>query len=247
MASTPNSRETFKQYCLRRCGYPVIQINVNDDQLEDRISDALQFWHDYHYDGTEKQYYKYQITQTDIDNKYITLPENIIGAISIFPIGQGISSNSMFSIRYQMALNDLFDLANVQMAPYYMTMQYYQMVEQILVGLQPIRFNRHVNRLYVDMAWDKVNVGEYLIVECYGVIDPDTYPDVWNDRWLKSYCSALFKRQFGEHLIKFKDQVLPGGTRFNAEKIYNDAVTEIHQLEDNMIFQYGGVLEFFSG
>lgn len=247
MAAAPSSRETFKNYCLRKLGHPVININVEADQVDDRISDALQFYADYHYDGTEKHYYKYQVQADDITNKYITLPENIIGAIAIFPFGRMISSQNFFDVRYQMALNDMYDLTAVSLAPYVMTVQYFQLIEQLLVGQQPVRFNRHTDKFYIDMNWNRIHVGDYFIIECYRVIDPDEYTDVWNDRWLKEYATALIKRQWGEHLSRFKGAKLPGGIEHNADHIFNDAQSKIDKLEEEMISKYGGVLEFFQG
>lgn len=235
----PSTRADFKAYCLRRLGAPVIEINVDDDQVEDRIEDSLKYYWDYHFDGSEKQYYKYgPITQTDISNKYVTLPENIIGAVRIFPIGQALSTNNLFNIRYQIALNDLYDLTATTMVPYYMAMQHIQFLEQLLVGEQPIRFNRHMNRLAIDMDWGRVRAGEYLVVEAYQIVDPEVYSNVWNDRWLQRYATAMIKQQWGANLTKFKEIKLPGGMVFNGDKIYNDAIEEIKKLEDEMINSY---------
>lgn len=235
----PTTRAEFKAYCLRRLGAPVIEINVDDDQVEDRIEDSLKYYWDYHFDGSEKQYYKYgPVTQTDRTNKYVTLPENIIGAVRVFPIGQALSTNSLFNIRYQIALNDLYDLTATTMVPYYMAMQHIQFLEQMLVGEQPIRFNRHMNRLAIDMDWNRVNVGEYLVVEAYQIVDPAVYSNVWNDRWLQRYATAMIKQQWGSNLTKFKEIKMPGGMVFNGDKIYNDAIDEIKKLEDEMINSY---------
>jgi len=235
----PTSRDEFKAYCLRRLGAPVIEINVDDDQVEDRIDDSLKYYWDYHFDGTEKQYYKYgPVSQTDKDNKYITIPQNIIGAVRIFPIGQALSTNNLFNIRYQIALNDLYDLTATTMVPYYMAMQHIQFLEQLLVGEQPIRYNRNMNRLYIDMDWNKINVGEYIVVEAYMIVDPETYTDVWNDRWLQRYATAMIKQQWGSNLTKYRGVSLPGGMQFNAEVIYMDAVKEIEKLENEMISSY---------
>lgn len=234
----PTSRSEFKEYCLRKLGKPVIEINVDDDQVEDRIDESLKYYYDYHFDGTEKIYYKHQITSTNIAEKYITLPENIIGAVRIFNIGDPMVTNNLFDIRYQIALNDLYTLTSVSMIPYYMMFQHIQLLEQMLVGQQPIRYNRHMNRMFVDMDWNKVNVGNYLIVEAYQVVDPDTYPDVWGDRWLSLYTTALIKKQWGSNLTKFSGLQLPGGVQFNGDKIYNDAVNEIEQMEKEMSSSY---------
>lgn len=238
--AVPTTREDFKLYCLRKLGAPVLKINVDDDQVEDRIDEALKFYYDYHFDGSEKIYYKHQITANTIANKYITLPENIIGAVNLFDIGGIYSSatSDMFSIQYQIALNDLYTLTSQSMIPYYMTMQHLELIHQLLVGKKPIRYNRHVNKLYVDMNWANVVEGNWLVVEAYQIVDPETYPDVWGDRWLQRYCAALIKKQWGTHLTKFTNMQLTGGTVFNGQKIYDDAVQEIHDLEESMIMDY---------
>jgi hypothetical protein len=234
----PASRSEFKEYCLRSLGKPVIEINVDDDQVEDRIDEALKYYWDYHFDGTERIYYKHQITSNNITDKYIILPENIIGAVRIFNIGDPMVTNNLFDIRYQIALNDLYTLTSVSMIPYYMMFQHIQLLEQLLVGQQPIRYNRHMNRLFVDMDWNKVNVGNFLIVEAYQVVDPEIYTDVWGDRWLSLYTTALIKKQWGSNLTKFSGLQLPGGVQFNGEKIYNDAVNEIESMEKEMSSSY---------
>jgi len=236
--AVPSSRETFKQNCLRRLGAPVIEINVDDDQVDDRIDEALRYYWDYHFDGSDKIYYKYQVTQTDKDNKYITIPDNIIGVVNIFNVGASLNVNNIFNIRYQIALNDLYTLTNVSLVPYFMAMQHIQLIEEILVGRKQIRYNRHKNRLYIDMDWSLVAVGEYIIVEAYEVINPDTYTDAWNDRWLLQYTTALIKRQWGNNLKKYQGMQMPGGITFNGQKIYDEAMEEIQQLEKEMIGSY---------
>jgi len=233
-----HSREEFKEYCLRKLGKPVIEINVDDDQVEDRIDEALKYYWDYHFDGTEKIYYKHQITEQDVTNKYITLPNNIIGAVSIFDIGDYISVNNIFNIRYQIALNDLYTLTYQSMVPYYMAFQHIQLLEQLLVGKQPIRYNRRTNKLYIDVNWEKVTPGYYLVVEAYQIVDPTEYQDVWNDWWLQRYATQLIKKQWGTNLTKFTGMSLPGGVQFNGEKIYNDAHEDIEKLEAEMINSY---------
>lgn len=232
--AVPSSRADFKKYCLRRLGAPVIDINVDDDQVEDRIDEALTFFWDYHFEGADKQYYKHLVTSTNITNRYITLPANIIGAVNIFPIGQSLSTNSIFNIRYQISLNDLYDLTSTTMVPYYQAMQHIQFLEQLLVGLQPIRFNRYDNRLHIDTAWDNINVGDYIVVEAYQIVDPATYGAVFGDRWLIRYASALIKRQWGDNITKYDGVPLPGGLKFNGQKIRDDAQKEVEALEQEM-------------
>lgn len=237
--AVPIDRASFKEYCLRKLGKPVIEINVDDDQVEDRIDEAMRYYWDYHFDGTEKVYYKHQITGTDKTNKYITLPENIIGAVRVFPIGDpSIRSDDMFNIRYQIALNDLYTLTAYSMLPYYMAMQHLALISEMLVGQQPIRYSRHRNRLYVDTKWDNYNEGDFLLVEAYEVLDPDDYTDMWSDRWLQNYTTSKIKYQWGTNLTKFSGMQLPGGVQFNGEKILNDAKEEIEAMEKEMISSY---------
>ena len=237
--AVPTSRSEFKEYCLRALGKPVIEINVDDDQVEDRIDESLRYYWDYHFDGTEKVYYKHAITAEDKTNKYITLPENIIGAVRVFPIGDpSIRSDDLFNIRYQIALNDLYTLTAYSMIPYYMAMQHLALISEFLVGQQPIRYSRHRDRLYVDTKWDNYNVGDFLLVEAYEVLDPDTFPEVWSDRWLQNYCTQKIKYQWGANLTKFIGMQLPGGIQFNGEKIMNDAKDEIEKMEKDMILNY---------
>jgi len=237
--AVPNSRQTFKEYCLRSLGYPVIEINVDEDQVDDRVDEALKYWWDYHFDGTEKIYYKHQVTSTDRSNKYITLPDNVIGAVNLFSIGDpSVRSDDLFNIRYQIALNDLYTLTSVSLIPYYMAMQHLAVIQELLVGRQPIRYNRHRNRLHVDMDWNTVNDGEFLLVEAYQVVEPDTFTDAWGDRWLLTYATALIKRQWGNNLKKFDGMQMPGGLTFNGQKIYDEAMDEIQKLEEEMINSY---------
>jgi hypothetical protein len=145
---------------------------------------------------------------------FVPLPDNIIGVTRLFPVGQSLSTNDIFNIRYQIALNDLYTLTSVSLVPFYSAFQHIELIEEILVGQQPIRFNRHRNRCYLDMDWDIVNLGSFLILEAYQIVDPDIYPDVWKDRWLIAYVTALFKRQWGEHLSKYGQMMMPGGMPF---------------------------------
>ena len=234
----PTTREEFAEYCLRKLGKPVIEINVDEDQVSDRIDEALRYYWDYHFDGSEKTYYKRIITEQDIANKYITMPENIIGVVNIFDMGSALGLNNLFNIRYQIALNDLYTLTSVSMVPYYMAMNHVQFLEQMLVGRQPIRYNRHINKLYIDMSWDQIAPGNYLIVEAYQVVDPVVYTDAWGDRWLQRYASCLIKQQWGSNLTKFEGMKLPGGVQFNGRKIYDDATAEREKLENEMIYTY---------
>lgn len=237
--AVPATRAEFKEYCLRKLGKPVIEINVDDDQVEDRIDESIRYYWDYHFDGTEKVYYKHAVTETDKTNKYITLPENIIGAVRVFPIGDpSIRSDDLFNIRYQIALNDLYTLTAYSMIPYYMAMQHLALISEFLVGQQPIRYSRHRDRLFIDTKWDNYNVGDFILVEAYEVLDPNTFSEVWSDRWLQNYCTEKIKYQWGSNLTKFTGMQLPGGVQFNGEKIMNDAKDAIEAMEKDMILNY---------
>jgi hypothetical protein len=237
--SLPTNRDEFKQYILRRLGSPVINIEVDENQLDDRVDDALNFYADYHYDGSTLVYYKWLVTPTDIANKYITLPPNIIGAVEIFSIADpSIRADDLFNIRYQIALNDLYTLTSVSMVPYYMTMQHLSLLSEMLVGKQPIRFNRHTNQVFLDTDWNSIPAGSYLLVKCYSTVDPDTYTLMWTDRLLLKYATALVKRQWGENLKKFQDLQLPGGVKYNGQAIYDEAVDEIEDIEKTIITDY---------
>jgi len=234
----PTSRTEFKEYCLRKLGKPVIEINVDDDQIEDRIDEALAYYWDYHFDGTEKMYVKYQMTQTDLNNGYILVPENVIGVVNLFPIAGNLTGSGIFSATYQFVLNNLHDFVNYDLINYYMSFQHLAFMQETLSGRQPIRYNRNQNKLYIDMNKDKINVGEFIVYECYQVLDPVTYADVWKDRWLQNYATAKIKYQWGANLTKFIGMNLPGGVQFNGEKILNDADEEIKKMEQEMLSSY---------
>ena len=232
----PTTRSEFKEYLLRRLGAPVINIEVSDDQVDDRVDESLKYFYDYHFNGSEKTYYKHQLTTEDISNEYITLPENIIGAVRIFPVGTfaGTSGN-MFSAEYQFALNDLYSYTAVSLVPYFMVRQHLGLIEEMLVGEKPIRYQRHTDRLYIDMNWDKVSEGEYIIVEAYQVIDPDTWADAWADRWLLEYASEKVKQQWGMNTKKFDQVQILGGMTYTGQQIYDEASQRIRELEEDMI------------
>ena len=244
--AVPTTRTEFKDYCLRRLGAPVIDINVDDEQVEDRIDDALGYYRDYHYDGTERIYLKHQLTQAEIDADEIEVPDAVIGIVNIFDIGDAVQSSNLFNIRYQIHLNDLFDFTSTTYVPYVNAMRHIEMLEEIFVGKKPIRFSRHTNKLRVDSLFEQ-SPGEYLIIECYRTLDPNTYTDVWGDIWLRRYTTALIKRQWGSNLSKFEGMQLPGGITFNGAKIYEEAVEEINKLEDEMISSYSLPVADFMG
>jgi len=236
--AAPNSKATLKEYCLRRLGKPVIEINIDDDQMDDRIDEALMFYQDYHFDGTQDMWLKHVVTDTDKTNEYITVSNDYIGIVDIFDIGDSTSTNNLFNVRYQIALNDMYDLSRMDLVPYFMNMMNLRHIEEMLVGKQPIRYNRHVNKLYIDMDWGKVTAGQYIIAKGYMKVNPDTYTDLYNDRWLQRYVTALFQIQWGKNLTKFVGMQLPGGVQFNGDQILQQGLDERIKLEEEMISSY---------
>jgi hypothetical protein len=254
--ATVSSRAQFTDYCLRKLGFPVIEINVDPDQVSDRIDDALQYFQDYHFDGLQKTYYIHKITQEDVDNKYLDLTgvrdnanvaTQVVGVTRIFPLQDSQSSVNMFDLRYQLRLNELYDFTSASYINYTMTMQHLRMLEQLFTGEVPIRYQRHTEKLFADWAWgdQEAPVGQPVIVDCYTIINPEVYNRVWDDRWLKRYATALIKRQWGSNLMKFGGIQLPGGVMLNGDKIFEEAMDEINELEKDMENNYGGVLEWF--
>lgn len=235
----PTSREQFREYCLRQLGKPVIDIDVNNEQLDDRIEDALQYYRDYHFDGTQKVFIKHELTELDITNEYITVPDSIAGIINIFDIGDSILTNNIFSFNYQFALNDMWGLRHAgSLTNYFLARQHVSLMEELLVGKQPIRYNRNINRVNIDMDWSVVKPGQFVIIEGYDTVDPDIFADVWKDRWLLRYATQLFKKQWGTNLKKFSGVELPGGITFNGQTIYDEADAKISELEQEMIDSY---------
>jgi len=246
----PNSRQTLIDYCMRSLGAPVIEINVDEDQVEDRVDEAIQFYQEYHSDSIVRVYLKHQVTSDDVSNAYITLPDNLLFVNRIFPFSSSKNSTGMFSVDYQIHLNDIFDLNNAEgIVHYEMTKQYLSILDRQVNGMQQLStFSRHQNRLYVEADWSsKIGVGEYIIVEGYETIDPDTHNDVYNDRFLKKYVTALIKRQWGLNLIKFEGMQLPGGVTLNGRQIYDDAVQDIEKIEEQMQLTYEMPPDFFVG
>lgn len=259
MAAISN-REEFKDYCLRRLGFPVVNINIDDEQVEDRIDDALQYWTDYHFDATQKVYYIKAITQQDINRRYIDMSPDvtmdsegnkidIVGVTRIFPIQDSQASINMFDLRYQLRLNELYDFTSASYINYTLTMQHLRSLELMFSGEIPIRFQRHMNKLFIDWNWGSsyATSGRIIVAECYAALDPEVYKDVWTDRWLKRYATALIKRQWAENMKKFGGIQLLGGVTLNGDQLYMEAVKEIDDLENDMERSYGGVPEFMMG
>jgi hypothetical protein len=234
--ATPATRDQFIDYVLRKIGAPVIEINVAEDQIEDRVDEAVSYWRDYHYNGSQLVYLKHQITAADKANGYITLPLGLLGISRVFDLSTSISTGSgIFNVQYQFVLNNLEDITGYNVQNYYMTMQHLEFLQEILVGKPLIRYNKHVNRLYIDIDQDFLVEGEYIIIEAYDVIDPDAYPDVWGDRWLQNYAAALIREQWGLNLTKFTGMSLVGGVQFNGEQILQEAREDRQKMEEDAL------------
>ena len=230
--SKPANKEELKDFCLRQLGFPVIQINVDDVQVDDAVELAFEYWNEFHFDGTERTYVKHQVTQTNKDNGYVQLSDAIIGAVRIFPVGGNNQSMGMFDLRYQLRLNDLWDLSSTSYTNYSLTMQHLRTLDMLFSGETPVRFNKINNRLYIDQAWaTDVDVGEWIVVEAMVITDPSAYTKVWNDRMLKKLCTAYVKKQWGVNMKKFGGMQLPGGVTMNGQQIFDEAVKEIAEAE----------------
>jgi hypothetical protein len=251
------AREDLKDYALRRLGFPVIEINVDDAQVEDRIDDALQFFSQYHFDGVEKLYLPYVLTQTDIENKYIdtgNIPMGssggeIVTINKVFVIDQAMSSG-MFSVQYQLMLNDYFNgfLTGTSNLNYYdTTKQYLGMLELFLQPEKQIQFSRVTNKLRMNTDWTNFRAGDKMMMDCMVALNPETYPEIYNDILLKRYVTALIKRQWAANLSKFSNIALPGGMKFDAAQMYTDATTELGQIEDTVQSKYELPVDFMVG
>lgn len=231
----PANREELKDFCLRQLGYPVIQINVDDEQVNDAIELAFEYWNEFHFDGTERTYVKHQVTTQDKANGYIQLSDQIIGAVRIFPIGGTNQSMSFFDLRYQLRLNDLWDLSSTSYVNYSLTMQHLRTLDMLFSGETPVRFNKVNNRLYIDHDWaNDVEAGEWIVVEAMIITNPDTFASVWNNRMLKKLATAYVKKQWGANMSKFDKMQLPGGVTMRGVDIYNEAVTDIASAEQEI-------------
>lgn len=246
-ATQPASRIELKEYCLRALGKPVIQINVENDQLEDRLEEGLQMYQEFHGDATIKTYLKHEIAQDDIDNEYVTLTEATIGVIAVFPLDSG-STKNMFDVRYQLYLNDIYDLTKTSIVSYYQVQQHLGVLQEVFSGKPGMRFSRHQDRLYVDVDWSKeFNVGDYLVAECVQIVDPTTYTDIFNDMWLKQYTTELFRKQWGNNLIKYQGTQLPGGTTLDGGRILDEAKSNIEILLQDLEGKYQFPVDFAVG
>ena len=223
------TRETLKQYALRALGKPVIEINVEDDQVEDRIDEALQYFAQYHYDGVERMYLKYQVTADDVTR---ARSDETLSTVTD-------TADSTVTASFKEGKNDLYDFSSTSIIHYDMTLRHLDMLDHILVGERPLRFNQHKNRLYIDMDWaNDIDAGDFIIIECYRKLDGSTFTDVFDDIFLKKYLIQLIKRQWGQNLSKFQGVAMLGGVQMNGEQIYSQAQDEINKLEEQIQLSY---------
>ena len=245
---TPTTRDEFKSYCLRKLGYPVLEMNISDEQIDDRVDEALRFWNDYHSDGSERIFYKYNITPTDVTNKYLTLPDGILEVTKVYDTGIFTGSDLLFNVRYQLIASEVLNIAGMSMVPYFMAMQHLELIDEILNGQFPIRFNRHTNKLFLDCDWSsRIEPEGHILIECYQLVEPSEYPKAFSDRMLQNYCIQLIKQQAGTNLKKFNGMALPGGIMFNGQQMYDEATAEIKEIESEIVNSYSLPSTIFIG
>ena len=273
----PSTRQGLIDYCLRRLGAPVLEINVDDDQIDDLVDDALQLFNERHFDGVERMYLKYQISQADINrgsatnqsgssntvgivtttatstnvdglgtvtsnfyetSNFIQIPDSVVGIEKIFKFDTSSISGGMFSIKYQLFLNDLYYFNSVELLQSSMTKTYLEDIDHLLTTDKQVRFNKRQDRLYLDIDWKAQTAGDYIVLDCYRALDPASFTQVYNDSFLKKYLTALIKRQWGQNLIKFNGVKLPGGIELNGRQIYDDAEKELDKIREVMSTTY---------
>ena len=270
----PSTRQELIDYCKRKLGAPVLEINVADEQIDDLVDDAIKFFQERHFDGVYPTFFKYKITEEDINrgrsrggnkdavgivtttvttnivgtattfryeenSNYLQVPPSIIGVNKLFLFdGANTITSSMFSVKYQLFLNDIYYWGSTELLSYAMVKTYLEDLDFLLNTQKQIRFNKRQDRLYLDIDWSSVRPGQYIIIDCYAVLDPNDYSRVWNDSFIKPYLTSLIKRQWGQNLIKFQGVKLPGGVELNGRQIYDDAQKEIDVLMEKMSNTY---------
>jgi hypothetical protein len=261
--ASPNSRKELIEHCLRQLGKPVLEINVDEDQLNDRLDDALQYFQERHFDSIQRVFLKHKLLpeQKEIITKdpayttgnsnsgittstfeeaqnFIPLPDTVIGVNKVFKSDANTISSGMFNIKYQIFLNDLYFYGALDLLNYAMTKTYLEDMSRIITPDVQLRFNKKQHRLYLDIDWSLVNSNSYIIIDCYRIVDPDDFPKVYNDYWLKKYLTATIKKQWGQNLIKFNGVQLPGGITLNGRQLYDDAVVELDTIEKQLRDEY---------
>ena len=271
----PSTRTELIDYCKRQLGAPVLEINVADEQLDDLTDDAIQFFQERHFDGVYQTFYKYKVTQDDIDrgranggsngkvgistitadativgsattqfnweenSNFLQIPPNVIGVTKLFHFdGSNTLPNNMFSVKYQLFLNDIYYWGSTELLSYAMVKTYLEDLNFLLTTQKQIRFNKRQDRLYIDIDWDSLTVDDYLIIDCYSVLDPSDYSRVWNDSFIKPYLTALIKKQWGQNMMKFQGVKLPGGVELNGRQMYDDAQRDLDVIRERMSNTY---------
>ena len=268
----PSTRQELVDYCLRRLGAPILEINVDDDQVDDLVDDALQYFYERHFDGVERMYLKYKVTQNDLNrgkstgttgvgivtttgsanisgigttsfnfyesSNFIQIPDSVIGIEKVFKFDTSDISGGMFSIKYQLFLNDLYYFNSVELLQYAMVKTYLEDIDFLLKTDKQIRFNKRQNRMYLDIDWGAQKKDTFFVIDCYRILDPNDFTKVYNDSFLKRYLTALIKRQWGQNLIKFRGVKLPGGIELNGRELYDDAEREIEAIRERMSMDY---------
>ena len=269
----PSTRQELIDYCLRRLGAPVLEINVDDDQIDDLVDDAFQYFQERHFDGVERMYLKYELTEEDIsrgrasgtsgvgivttsatstnisgygtttssfyeNSNFIQIPDSVVGIEKVFKFDTSSISGGMFSIKYQLFLNDLYYFNSVELLQYSMTKSYLEDIDFLLTTDKQVRYNKRQDRLYLDIDWNQQSAGNFLVIDCYRILDPSDYSGVYNDSFVKKYLTSLIKRQWGQNLIKFRGVKLPGGIELNGREIYEDAERELDQLKQTMMLEH---------
>jgi hypothetical protein len=270
----PSSRQELIDYCKRQLGAPVLEINVADEQIDDIVDDAIQFFHERHFDGVINTYLKYQVTEDDVNrgrapsgsvasagiatttatanivgtattftykenSNFLQVPPSVIGINKIFRFdGTNTTTNNMFSVKYQLFLNDIYYWGSTELLTYAMVKTYLEDIDFLLNTEKQIRFNQRQDRLYLDIDWSSVAVGDWFIIDCYRTLDPNDYSRVWNDSFLKRYLTSLIKKQWGQNLIKFQGVKLPGGVELNGRQLYDDAQKELDVIMEKMSSTY---------
>lgn len=250
ISSRIRSRDALKDYALRALGAPVLMINVDDDQLEDRIDDALDMFWQYHFDGSVRGYVKHQITQEDIDSKRIKLPPNVLAVLRVLPLDttSGMSINNLQYVMYMTDIMDFRRFSGYGLSSFTLTSSYLNLVQDMFSPERVINFNMHHGFLTLDIDWgDKIKLGDWIIAEVYSVVDPEEFAEAYGNKWLREYTTQLFKKQWGSNLIKVSGATFSGGMTINGEKIYNDASDEIEKLEDRLRNEYAYPVDFFVG
>ena len=269
----PASRQQLIDYCLRKLGAPVLEINLDDDQIDDSVDDAIQLFNERHFDGVERMFLKYKITQADLDrgrakgtdgvgivtttatstniagygtttsswyetSNFLQVPDSVVGVEKIFKFDTSTISGGMFSIKYQLFLNDLYNFNSVELLQYSMVKSYLEDIDFLLTTDKQVRFNKRQDRLYLDIDWGAESLDNFLVLDCYRALDPTSFTQVYNDPFLKLYLTALMKRQWGQNLIKFRGVKLPGGIELNGREIFDDAERDIESLRSRMASEY---------